>query len=116
MRVFKIILATFIIATFSYALNPYIKGYKDYIRYIKYAGRKTILTTTFLKKLNVHTKEDLDKLFANNGELLLKKTILISPQAAKGLQKIIEKGDLPYLKVFFLKTLEGKLPAGCGSL
>ncbi|GAX87146.1 conserved hypothetical protein [Lebetimonas natsushimae] len=112
MNIFKILVSAVILVSFSYAINPYTKGYRAYIRYIKHAGGHTLKAPQLLKKLDVNTPDQLNALFTDNAKPLLEKLNKLNPKAAKGLQKIIEKGELPYLKVFFTKILEGKIPPG----
>jgi len=97
-----------------YALSPYVKGYKLYIRNIKHIPGAGMTAKELLKKLNIQTDEELENLFKDNGKELVEKTKAINPKISEGIQKIIKKGKLKYLKKFLEDTYYGKLPAGCG--
>jgi len=109
----NLIFSILILSSSLYALSPYVKGYKAYIRYVKRIPKHGIKAPELLKKLNVKNEESLEELFKNNGKLLIEKTKQFNPKAAKGLEKIIEKGKLKELKTFLLKVLNGKVPLGC---
>lgn len=95
-----------------FALSPYVKGYRDYIRYIKYSSGRELKSPYLLRKLNIVTPEELNKYFENNATLLLKKVEKINPKIAEGIKKIIKKGDLKDLKVFWNSIINGKIPPG----
>ncbi len=95
-----------------YAISPYVKGYRLYIRYIKHIPRYGIKAPDLLKKLNVHTGMDLDNLFKNNAQELIQKTQIFNPKAAKAIQKIVNKGKLKYLQTFLQQVFYGKVPLG----
>jgi DNA-directed RNA polymerase beta subunit len=92
--------------------GSYNLGYKYYTKYI--LKRSKIKVTDFLKMLNIKTDEDLDKYFANNAALLIKKLKEEEQKyALEGLEEIIKKGKLNDLKAFFKGVLAGKVPASC---
>jgi ribosomal protein L15 len=107
------LLIAIVLSTQLYAIRPYVDGYRMYIRYVKHIPRYGIKAPDLLKQLNVRTEEDLDKLFENNGKLLIEKTAQFNPKAAEGLKKIIKRGKIKQLKVFLSNILTGRIPAGC---
>ncbi|WP_024787742.1 MULTISPECIES: hypothetical protein [unclassified Lebetimonas] len=112
MKFSKILVSAIMLVSFAYAINAYTAGYRAYIRYIKHSGGHTLKAPELLKKLNVVTPDQLNELFADNAKPFLEKLKTLNPKAAKGMQKIIEKGKLPYLKVFFTQILQGRIPPG----
>jgi hypothetical protein len=92
--------------------GDYTTGYKYYTKYI--VGKSQIKVTDFIKILGVKNEQDLDKLFKNNGELLLKK-LEDEKQfyAIDGMIKIIKKNKLDDLKAFLKGVMAGKIPASC---
>jgi len=92
--------------------GDYSQGYKYYTKYILKPAK--IKVTDFVKIIGAKTNEDLDKLFANNGEKLLK---VLKDQkqfiAIEGIKKIIKKDKLNDLKAFLKGVLAGKVPASC---
>jgi len=92
--------------------GDYSLGFKYYSKYIFKPAK--IKVTDFVKIIGAKTKNDLDKLFANNGELLIKK---LEEQkqtyALEGVKTIIKKGKLNDLKAFIQGVMEGKVPASC---
>ena len=105
---------TTLLITNAYAISPYVKGYRLYIRYIKHIPGAGIKAPDLLKKLNVQTETDFENLFKDNGKLLIEKTKAFNPKAAKALQKIVNEGKLQYLKAFLQQIFYGKIPPGCG--
>ncbi len=105
---------TTLLITNAYAISPYVKGYRLYIRYIKHIPGAGIKAPILLRKLNVHTQQDFDNLFKNNAEELIQKTKAFNPKAAKALQKIVNEGKIEYLKAFLQQIFYGKIPPGCG--
>lgn len=99
-------------ASSLFALSPYVKGYRDYIRYIKYVTGRELKSPYLLQKLGIQTQEDLQKEFANNAKILLQKAQKFNPRVAEGIQKIIKKGDLKDLEVFWSGIVNGRIPPG----
>jgi len=87
-------------------------GYKYYVRYILKPSK--IKVTDFVKIIGAKNKDDLDKLFANNGQKLIEK-LKEEKQfiAIKGIKTIIKKRKLNDLKAFLKGVLAGKIPASC---
>jgi len=92
--------------------GDYNQGYKYYVRYIFKPSQ--IKVTDFIKIIGAKNNNDLDKLFANNGQKLIEK-LKEEKQfiAIKGLKTIIKKGKLNDLKAFLKGVLAGKVPASC---
>jgi len=90
----------------------YSLGYKYYTKYILKPSQ--IKVTDFVKIINAKTPEDIDALFANNGEKL-KEALKNEKQfiALKGVEQIIKKGKLNDLKAFLKGVVAGKVPASC---
>jgi len=107
------IFIAFALSTQLYAINPYIDGYRAYIRHVKHIPKYGIKAPELLKKLNVKNEEDLLNLFKDNGKLLIEKTRQFNPKAAEGLEKIIKRGKLKQLKVFLFNVFNGQIPIGC---
>jgi hypothetical protein len=95
-----------------FALSPYVKGYRDYIRYIKYCTGHELKSPYLLQKLGIQTQEELKKDFDNNAKILLQKAEKFNPKVAEGIKKIIKKGDLKDLEVFWAGIVNGKIPPG----
>ncbi|WP_456488620.1 hypothetical protein [Caminibacter pacificus] len=92
--------------------GDYNVGFKYYSKYIFKPAK--IKVTDFIKIIGAKNDKDLDKLFANNGELLIKKLEEEKQvYAVKGLKSIIQKGKLNDLKEFLKGVLGGKVPASC---
>jgi hypothetical protein len=92
--------------------GDYTTGYKYYTKYI--TTKSKIKVTDFIKIIGAKNNNDLDKLFANNAKLLLKK-LEDEKQfyAIDGVIKIIKKNKLDDLKAFLRGVLAGKIPASC---
>jgi len=92
--------------------GDYSQGYKYYTKYILKPSQ--IKVTDFVKIIGAKTDKDLDELFANNAEKLIR---VLKEQkqfiALKGLEKIIKKERLNDLKAFLKGVLAGKVPASC---
>jgi len=92
--------------------GDYSQGYKYYNKYIFKPAQ--IKVTDFVKIIGAKNSEDLERLFANNGEKLIE---VLKEQkqfiALKGLEKIIKKNRLNDLKAFLQGVLAGKVPASC---
>ena len=92
--------------------GDYTIGYKYYTKYI--VAKSKIKVSDFIKLIGAKTNKDLDKLFANNAELLLKKLEELKQfYAIDGMIKIIKKNKLDDLKAFLKGVLAGKIPASC---
>jgi hypothetical protein len=113
MKLKSSILITLVLSTQLYAINPYVDGYRAYIKYVKHIPKYGIKAPELLKKLNVKNEEDLLNLFKDNAKPLIEKTKQFNPKAAEGLEKIIKRGKLKQLKVFLFDVLNGHIPAGC---
>jgi hypothetical protein len=87
-------------------------GFKYYSKYIFKPAQ--IKVTDFIKIIGAKTPEDLDVLFANNGEKLIE-TLQNQKQtiAVEGVNEIIKKGKLNDLKAFLKGVMAGKIPASC---
>jgi len=87
-------------------------GYKYYIKFILKPAN--IKVSDFVKIIGAKTTQDLDELFANNGEKLLE---VLKEQkqniAIDGVKQIIKRGKLNDLKAFLKGVIEGKVPANC---
>jgi len=114
MRLLKLIAAGAIIAGLSVtsAMADYNKGFKYYNKYIK---RKAHLKSPqMLKILGVKTSAELEALFANNAQGLIKALKAAGQdKAAKGVEKIVKKHKLNDLKDFLIGIMNGNIPAGC---
>ena len=90
----------------------YNKGFKYYQKYIKKPTKITLIK--FINDLNITSEKNIDSLFENNAELLIKK-LKENNQAKviKGVKKIIKKHKLNDLKDFIKGIYEGKIPSGC---
>ncbi|WP_457560258.1 hypothetical protein [Caminibacter sp.] len=98
------------LATLSFAISPYVKGYRLYIRYVKHTPPRELKAPYLLKKLNITSLNELNREI-DSGEIV-KKLEKINPKAAKGLQKALSK-DKKAVKVFLDSIFEGKIPPGC---
>ena len=101
-----------LLLTNAYAITPYVRGYRLYIRYIKHIPGAGMKAPQLMKKLNVVTEEQFQNLFKNNAQELIQKTKAFNPKAAKAIQKIVKEGKLKYLKAFLHGIFEGGIPPG----
>jgi hypothetical protein len=99
------------IVTQTFAISPYVKGYRLYIRYVKHIPKYGIKAPELLKKLNVNSTAQLQKLL-RSGEIV-EKIKTFNPAAAKGIEKILKKGKEKELEAFLIQIFQGHIPPGC---
>jgi len=115
MKLAKLIAAGAIIAGLSMtsAMADYNKGVKYFNRYVK--NKTGLKSITLIKKLNIKTASQLDKMLDNKAAGLiaaLKKSG--DAKSAAGIAKIAKsKKKLKDLRDFLIGIMNGKLPAGC---
>ena len=93
-----------------YAITPYVKGYRLYIRYVKHIPKYGIKAPELLKKLQIHSTQQLKKMI-ESGEIV-QKVKKFNPKAANGIKTILKK-DKKSLEVFLEEVYQGKIPWGC---
>lgn len=108
---FKIIIAGMCLSVPLFAISPYVKGYKLYIRYVKHIPKDGIKAPLLLKKLGINSAEEIDELI-KTGEIV-QKVKKFNPAAAKGIEKILKKGKGKELDIFLKSIYMGKIPPGC---
>jgi len=115
MKLVKLIAAGAIIAGLSMtsAMADYNKGVKYYNRYVK--NKTGLKSLTLIKKLNIKTADQLDKLLANHAKGLIEALKKAGDaKSAAGIAKIAKsKKKLKDLRDFLIGIMNGKLPAGC---
>ena len=94
-----------------YAISPYVKGYRLYIRYVKHIPGYGIKAPQLLKILNITGADELIRLIETGK--IVEKVEEFNPKAAKGIEKILQKGKQKDLEAFLLSVYEGKIPPGC---
>jgi hypothetical protein len=104
-------IAILCIALPLFAISPYVKGYRLYIRYVKHIPGHGIKAPELLKKLNVHSEKELEELL-QSGEIV-EKVKKFDPAAAKGIETILKKGKEKELEAFLKQIFLGKIPPGC---
>ncbi len=106
----KLVVAGLVSASFltTAALADYNKGFKYYNKYVKKTSG--VKSTEFLKKFNIQTVDQLDKIIDDNAkfEKLLEEIGVPKSKIKKVIKK---KKDI---KDFLEGILNGKIPAGCG--
>ncbi len=110
----KKVLMGIIVLTFSsnlYAISPFVKGYRLYIRYVKHIPGYGIKAPQLLEKLNITSADELIRLIETGK--IVEKVKEFNPKAAKGIEKILKKGKKKELETFLLTVYEGKIPPGC---
>ena len=110
MKIKLIFSVLFLFSVNLYAITPYVKGYRLYIRYVKHIPRYGIKTPQLLKKLNISTTQELIELIESGK--IVEKVKSFNPKAAEGIKKILNK-DKKSFEVFIISVYEGKVPAGC---
>jgi antitoxin component of MazEF toxin-antitoxin module len=99
------------LCTNLYAISPYVKGYRLYIRYVKHIPKFGIKAPQLLKKLNIKSSDELKYLISSHE--IVKRVAKFNPKAAKGIEKILNKNKEKELEAFLLAVYEGKIPPGC---
>ncbi len=99
-----------LVATFSFAISPYVQGYRLYIRYVKHISTHELKAPVLLKKAGIKSVQQLDTLI-KTGQIvpIVKK---FDPKAAEGLKKALLKNKKA-LAVFLEAIYNGKIPPGC---
>jgi hypothetical protein len=115
MKLMKLIAAGAIIAGLSMtsAIADYNKGVKYYNKFVK--NKSGLKSLDLIKKLNIKTAAQLDKLLDNKAAgLIAALTKAGDAKSAAGIAKIAKsKKKLKDLRDFLIGIMNGKLPAGC---
>jgi hypothetical protein len=107
----KILIAGICLITPLFAINPYVKGYRYYIKYVKHIPKYGIKAPELLKKLNIRSTKEIDKLIYSGK--IVEEIKKFNPAAAKGIEKILKKGKQKELSIFLKYVYLGKIPPGC---
>jgi len=109
MKLSKLLVAGAVIAglSVSVAMADYNKGFKYYKRYITNTAH--VKATQFIKKLNVQTVDELNKILDDKAKFTKVLEEIGVPK--KKIKKILKKKK--DIKDFLDGIMNGKIPAGC---
>ena len=91
--------------------KPLRKRVQIYIRYVKHIPKFGIKAPMLLKRLNIKSSEELKYLIETHE--IVKRVAKFNPEAAKGIEKILNKNKEKELEAFLLAVYEGRIPPGC---
>ncbi|WP_457565079.1 hypothetical protein [Caminibacter sp.] len=95
------------LATLSFAISPYVKGYRLYIRYVKHTPPRELKAPYLLKKLNITSLNELNREI-DSGEIV-KKLEKSTQKLLKVCKKLSQKTK-KQLKCFLIQFLKEKFP------